>query len=535
MGVGATGDGNRRSEHRYGRGTFKPHPARIEYMEEIVKHKNYRGMPGARSDDGRINWQVSSGKTTSFYTHYKERAQWWTDKADELGIPGKGKENDRRTIAARRIHPTGYRPCLLCGESRSVGYFYLSANGARRFNKLVGFEAFQKLMPIDEAIGLLRSGGADSASQTRIVQEIHSMFPERAVVFEKYGITREAFEHSNWISTVWLSPGYMGNPPDRFDGLHDYCIFCRSGNDPGRSESNLRSYQRDRRVFEQWAEGDWQMANDLYNSAGPGKCSVGGGDLEKVSPDHVGPLACGFKQIALFMPVCKRHNSSKNRRMTHGDVQTLLEYEKRSGDSAASWQVRGIWDKFKNTIKTDEQAKELSAHMRAVQDCYLRCLHALGEAGAARFLRTLLHPEYAHYAHHFKGLDTGLLTFDSVQKVPVNTSGRSSLASRSVRIAFTDLVDYVAKSKGQRRLRPGYSQACMSLIERVVAYARALPTTPLDSEWDEVFRASVTDDQREEMIKKAEVPSTSVTDLKLKTFMQTEFDALAELAVADLS
>ena len=164
MGAGFSGGDKKPSKHSYGRGRFKPHPARIAYMEQIVDHLNYRGMPGARSEDGRINWQVSSGRTTSFYKHYRERARWWTDQADALGLPGTGKENDRWTVAARRIHPTGYRPCLLCGENRNVGYFYLNANGARRLNKLFGQSIFRKLMPIDEALSVLRECAVDVAT-----------------------------------------------------------------------------------------------------------------------------------------------------------------------------------------------------------------------------------------------------------------------------------------------------------------------------------------------------------------------------------
>ena len=112
------------------------HPAYIEYMQSIVSHPTYSSMPNAVSPNGRINWQVSSGIGTSFYKDYLARKAWWISKADELGLPGKGDEQDRLTIAARIVHPTGYRICRLCGKSFNIGYFYLNASFSRRLNSV---------------------------------------------------------------------------------------------------------------------------------------------------------------------------------------------------------------------------------------------------------------------------------------------------------------------------------------------------------------------------------------------------------------
>ena len=76
---------------KYGRGKFEAHPDYIEYMEFIVDHDTYKDMPNAISiDTNRINWQVSSGKSTSFYTYYEDRFRWWVNKADSLGLDGTG-------------------------------------------------------------------------------------------------------------------------------------------------------------------------------------------------------------------------------------------------------------------------------------------------------------------------------------------------------------------------------------------------------------------------------------------------------------
>lgn len=426
---------------KYGRGTFEAHEKYIQYMKMVVNHPNFAGMPNAVGPDGRINWQVSSGKSTSFYKDYLARTAWWKLKADALGLPGVGKSEDRFTIAARLINPTGYRPCRLCGEELNVGYFYLSAHGAKTVGRGVSGPV-AKWDPISQVV-------RDAPQEDR--RYIEAVFPERAQVFHELGVTVEAFEAANSIRTRLLSPGYMGNPPDRLDGFHDYCLFCRGTKDPGRSVENLRSYAQDRRAFEYWADGNWAMAQDLYNLAGPGSCRVCGKGLPRVSPDHVGPLACGFAQIPLFEPLCGAHNSSKQRRLTADDVRRLIAYEEESGTSVMSWYSREFWNSRKWEAVDDDSAVELSNELRSRQDIYLRILEILRRNGLYSYLRSLLSPENALEQHDFVDLDPGTFRYREVVTKPDQSNFRQSLARRSVRIGLESLIDYVAKPAVRRK------------------------------------------------------------------------------------
>jgi len=495
----------------------------------IAKHLNYSGMPGAFSEDGKPIWQVSSGKTTSFYQFFELRQNWWTAKADTLGLPGKGKELDRWTVAARIIHPTGIRDCLICGERKNIGYFYVNKRLADRLNHIVRKKLLEPQQSVSEVLVILKN----TLDRKGIESLLMSLFPERKSFFEKHGYVAAAFEKSNYIRTAWLSPGFMGDPPYRFDGLHDYCTSCRKSNDPGRSDKNMQTYSHDRRAFEWWAEGNWNMADALFKKAGAGICALCNSAVDKVSPDHIGPLACGFKHIPFFRPTCKACNSSKNRRMSLQDVRDLVAYENKTGRSPASWQARSLWDHFKAQVTSNGEAEELSALLRAVQDLYLRCLYALCIGGRARFLRTLLRPDFALRDYTFEDLDTAELTFSKVVSHAKDTNSRRSLAVRSVRIAFDELATYVVKDIGDRRVRQTFSDSHPEIISAIVTCAEKYPLTELDRAWDRAIRGPhPNNDARENAIasllndEKKRTYAGCVADTKLREVMLQQFAGL---------
>jgi hypothetical protein len=175
--------------------------------------------------------------------------------------------------------------------------------------------------------------------------------------------------------------------------------------------------------------------------------------------------------------------------------------------------------------------------MRAVQDCYLRCLFALLNAGEARFLSSLLHPEYAYFDHVFVDLDRATLQFRSVATTENKTPYRESLANRSVRIAFEELALYVEKEATRRRIRTGYDHACGGLIERVLSHAATLPVSPLDGEWNDLLRTATDRDQLEAGIGELRGRSdddTNEKDSSLRQFMQGELDQLASAGGLEL-
>jgi Alw26I/Eco31I/Esp3I family type II restriction endonuclease len=520
----------------YGRGKFQAHPNYIQYMEDIVRSESFKGMPNAESN-GRINWQVSSGKSTSFYKYYLERWKWWDEKATEVGLPGTGNENERFTITARLINPTGYRACRLCGEDWNVGYYYINV----RFYKILSNRfprcSFFKWQPIDSVIHELKK----VLTPDELLENLLAYFPSRKPFFDSYGVSKEAFEKSSHVNTKsLLTPGYMGNPPDRLDGFHDYHFECRKNNDPGRFDANMKTYTHDRRSFEYWAEGNWMIADTLYNLAGIGHCHDCNTESEviKISPDHIGPLSCGFKQMPFYKPLCSTHNSAKNRRFTFYDTQLLIRQERKSGESVASFQIKAHWDKHKLRITNDQESKILSSSLRALQDAYFRILILLWKHGYVRFICTLLSPHFAFDDVSFTQLDASKLTFLECLVEKKITPNRKSLFTRSVRIALSSLQEYVWKESDTRKLVRKDYENNEKAIQRLLKRFSEIEYSSLDEQWSSTipFDRQLGDffDEKIVFLTDAEEIPKTATDLKRFSLLHECLDEIGSDAIIEL-
>lgn len=92
------------------------HPNFKKYMEFIIEHPNYAGMPFLYKKDGSIRWVVTRNSEAG-----QARLKWWDKKRKVLGL-SKGDAWISKT--ARAIHPTGEKPCQICGNIMSLDYIY---------------------------------------------------------------------------------------------------------------------------------------------------------------------------------------------------------------------------------------------------------------------------------------------------------------------------------------------------------------------------------------------------------------------------
>jgi hypothetical protein len=169
--------------------------------------------------------------------------------------------------------------------------------------------------------------------------------------------------------------------------------------------------------------------------------------------------------------------------MRLADIESLRHYESTTGESPASWQVRSLWNSLKGKISNDAQAVALSNLMREQQDLFLRVLNELRIGSEAAFLATLLAPEYAFYDIEFLGLDSAKLTFADYRKTRNDSSLRASLACRTVRIAFEELIEYCDKARTRRKHGARLFARHESDIRKALSAIACIPLESVDKQW----------------------------------------------------
>lgn len=93
-----------------------------KYMHFIAEHPNYSGMPFLYKKDGSVRWVVTRSSTPG-----QARLKWWDKKRKELGLP---KGDAWISKVARANHPTGEKPCQICGEKMKLDYVYPNNRGS---------------------------------------------------------------------------------------------------------------------------------------------------------------------------------------------------------------------------------------------------------------------------------------------------------------------------------------------------------------------------------------------------------------------
>ena len=446
-------------------------------MVEVATHPVYAGMPDAVKDDGKIQWEAPSnrGGGQYQYTHHRRR-EWWRQKARSIGVD---PEADQWiSTVAKRIHPTGKKPCKRCGRVMRVAYVYPNGHLRDRLAKAFGKEFdFDPLEPI-----------------TDVVQRAVDQFGESALSkFSELLRTRDFTPPADlddidgWVSWLeseyipnrpsLLSPGAMSNAPDRFDGFHSFNLCCRGKADTGRHAGNMRSYTTDRRVFEYWSDGDWIAADrmmGLISARMRNEPCADAGDGPPTA-DHIGPLSLGFAHRPHFRLLSRSANSSKNNRMTLEDVGDLLAAEA-TGAQVASWYAKPLWDLRKGDIAVDELALRLSKVLRDNQRAAMHMLLKVYRAGHLAFLAVLLGLDRANFNVRFKNLrvEQYVPVFDEFIRSQRRTKYAAEQKARRLRIGFEALRVYGEKENRHASTNSivvtppvvGHIDAALEVLER---------------------------------------------------------------------
>jgi Alw26I/Eco31I/Esp3I family type II restriction endonuclease len=394
------------------------HPNFILYTESIVKHSNYKGLFFERGADGRVKWVVA-GKSEKGLL----RRSWWDEQCKINNI--KIEAGCYQKIALK-IHPTKKHTCQICGKELSIEYIYPNKRTIDSIKKEFGIT----VAPYTEDIFQIVARLANSQEGIEKVKRIFKITPIKLVsVAELNEHLKKYFV--DCFAKGLLSPGAMSNSPDRFDGFHSDGACHRHESDKGRHKSNLQRYGQDRRVYENWADGDWKKADrlmSLFRKHG-------------VSADHIGPISLGFSHRPKFQPLTAQQNSEKNNRMSFSDVKILLNDEI-NGEQIVSWHSKYIWDILKGKVKNDTDAIKLSSLMRKNLHYILTVFSMIDEKGYGKFLENYLNPGFSFFDHTFEGFDPKTGSYKNVISKKLSGKNQKNNIERYYRVAFDELQEY---------------------------------------------------------------------------------------------
>lgn len=402
-----------------------------EYTEVIVSHPNYQGLFYERDNEGRVKWVVT-GKSQNG----KLRQAWWDAKCREHNIEIR---KGCYAIIARIIHPTKKHVCQCCGEELSILYEYPGKRLLAKLNKTFGWDITQTSHTIREII-------VNASNEQNGLEQISKILGLPMGLSVQVAIE---YTYSNLVDKEdkILSPGVMSNCPDRYDGFHSDGLCCREKTDKGRHKDNMKTYTQDRRAYEEWSDGDYNLANRLMgeiNKQPPMACPICG-KVGHMSADHIGPISLGFCHSRHFAAMCSSCNSSKNNRFTKSDVDELLRIEA-EGEQVASWHSQAIWDAVKHKIKDDADAKFASLVMARCHQNVLNILALIHKQVGCDFLMRYLHPEYSLVDYRFEDVDIVHMERIKIISTPLESKNKRKNQERYIRIAFDSLEEFLSKT-----------------------------------------------------------------------------------------
>lgn len=425
------------SESKKKRGEVSLSPSFRQYTEFIVNHPNYSGLFYDRNKEGNINWVVA-GKSPKGLL----RKKWWDNVCVSNDIP---LQKGCYAKAARLIHPTGIKICQCCGEGRSIFYEYPTKPTVALLNDILGTEIDKDsdYERVEHTIKEIIETWCDTAEKAQALAKAFNL-PKPDGVEE---LIKSVYSNMVAQESPRFSPGVMSNSPDRYDGYHSYCLCCRTKFDTGRHTENMQTYGQDRRAYEEWSDGDYNLANRLmgeFRKQEAMQCPICG-HVKKMSADHIGPISLGFCHSKNFAPMCNGCNSAKNNRFTKRDVDKLLEIEA-SGEQVVSWHSKHIWDVLKHEIHDDRDAKFASSVMAKCHQNVLNILSLIYRQTGTRYLRRFLHPEYSLVDYRFKNVDLANLDRLEIIRVDLDSKNKRNNQERYVRIAFESLENFAMKN-----------------------------------------------------------------------------------------
>ncbi len=423
----------------------------LAYMDMIVKHPNYQGLPIEKKADGSLAW-ITTAKTKIG----KKRIEWCLKKADELGFERRAGVYADVMLA---IHPTKWKVCQTCGREMSLYYHYPNANFVKALNR----DFKQKFTDCDHISDiwdtLIESGVKENVLAEYLIRKGDlALEPTTATKDEIIDALELVCRKGN---KKLLGPGAMSNFPDRYDGFHTYNRCCRPSQDKGRSKENLKSYTKDRRAYEYWSDGNIHAANQFMGSA----------FFAGVSADHIGPISLGFIHDPRYLqPMSGGDNSAKRDRLQIEDIEKIIETYNRTGVYPMSWYSKDIWEFILSSYKTHPDSvatiyrDALKQNMADFMYILWRILEECPRYGEDFLEKCLLSKHYECFNYSYKFNARG----EIIDRRPRHFTDRNqNETDRYKRIAIDSAYDYNDKDNRNMAsdLTPGESSSLSGLCQ----------------------------------------------------------------------
>ncbi len=417
----------------------------LKYEDFIVNHSNYKGLPIEKSTDGKWNWIVFGKSEIG-----KKRQAWITKKAEELSIDISIPHNSKVMFA---IHPTKEKPCQICGKTMSLFYIYPNSNLIKAIKKEfkydVGkYESIRDIFTNLKATGILeKSLIIFLANKCKLDDEYEDL---------ETVICHCELKCRNGDSKM-LGPGSMSNAPDRYDGFHTYNRCCRANEDIGRHYENLKTYNRDRRAYEYFSDGNIQAANKFMKSK----------YFKGKSADHIIPVSLGgIHDPHNLQNMPSGNNSSKRDRLVKSDILKAIENEKSFDIDIVSWSAIELWKFVKsNILNLNDTNLELFRNaMKQNMNDFLNIIYeikTLGDCGTDFIIKKLIEPKRKYFNSDYSFKADG----SYIEKPRHITERSKNEFKRIIRLTFESLEEYHRKEN--RNLKPDFTIEEKAKIESI--------------------------------------------------------------------
>lgn len=400
-------------------------PKFVEYMDFIISHPNYKGLAINKTNDS-YGWVTTKQSDIG-----KKRLAWANAKAKELNI--KPEPGYLRKIMYE-VHPTKMKVCQICGRTLSLDYIYLNKSFIGLIKKNFNYD-FNELDSIYDVKNGLEENGVSEEKIKLFFIKAFKLNNDCKDSVET--IIKECVNKCIEGSSKYLGPGAMSNFPDRFDGFHTYNRCCRSKEDTGRSKENLSTYNKDRRAYEYWSDGNIFAANKFMKSS----------FFIETSADHVGPISLGFiHDPRQLRKLNKRDNSAKRDRLQYNDIIELKNIEDINNICVINWYSDLIWEFIKkNLSKTSDLEmfrKMLKLNLQYYMELLWNIVNKCKDKGTDFLIRNFLEPKYSDFKYDYEFNELGQI----VSKSPRHETDASRKEfDRFVRVSFESVNEFHEK------------------------------------------------------------------------------------------